>query len=75
MCKQWGKVLFLSQGPCKQSAHPNMCLRTSAWVASGVRFGLYFDNRGVIGTLIGMNVRVGNKKAQYGCDFFVIVFI
>ena len=52
-----------------------MCLRTSAWVASGVRLGLCFDNRGVIGTLIGMNVRVGNKKAQYGCDFFVIVFI
>ena len=70
-----GQGFILSQGSCKQSAHPNMCLRTSAWVASGVRFGLYFDNRGVIGTLIGMNVRVGNKKAQYGCDFFVIVFI
>ena len=37
--------------------------------------GLAFGGRGAIGTLIGMNVHVGNKKAQYGCDFFVIVFI
>ena len=57
------KGLFLNQGSCKQSAHPNMCLRTSAWVASGVRLGLCFDDRGVIGTLIGMNVRDGNKIA------------
>ena len=37
--------------------------------------GVAFGGRDAIGTLIGMNVRVGNKKAQYGCDFFVIVFI
>ena len=37
--------------------------------------GVAFGGRDAIGTLIGMNVHVGNKKAQYGCDFFVIVFI
>ena len=68
-----GKVLFMNQGSCKQSAHPNMCLRARAQVTCCVAW------LSVAGTLLAhllvCNVHVGNKKAQYGCDFFVIVFI